>query len=77
MPNNGQKYVLFELVVVSFLFLVKLQLVQTWNWSPFLHQPELDFFNCTDMNLTNCSFCSPGTIYNMSKTTLSLKFALK
>lgn len=61
----GNKFFIFKLVFASFLFLTKLEYGQTWLQFDFLELEDSET-NCSALNLTNCSFCSPGTIYNKS-----------
>ena len=65
-----QKILLFELALASVLFLIKLEYGQAWHGFDFFNNPEEPDFNCSALNLTDCAFCSPGTIFNISNSFL-------
>lgn len=69
---TGRKFFIFKLALVSFLFLAKLEYSQAWLGFSFMTIQENNDFNCSALNLTNCTVCSPGTIYNNSNTILLL-----
>lgn len=63
------KILLFELALASILFLIKLEYGQaSWHGFDFFNNPEETDFNCSALNLTDCAFCSPGTIFNISNS---------
>lgn len=68
MRNNN--FIIVKIVFSSFLFLIKLQ----YSYTGFSHFFSFEYeneINCSLVNLTNCSFCSPGTIYNNSTVTIA------
>ena len=74
---NGQNLVLVKLALICCVFLIKLENGRTWPSGLELFFSSDPEYNCSGLNFTNCTICTPGTIYNSSNKSLFNSLGVK